>query len=127
MHPLQAASMIFVLDDVTSSVTAGTAAMVGLGECIHALVGDAGALDQAYPFKLGQSRQSGDGFVSQVDTATQIDVADAVTELDKALDSLVGDMAAVTQMDIVEISAESRDGVDGDISDVATFGEHQVA
>ncbi len=119
--------MVCAIDDVSVGIPPLALSLVGLGKGVNAVVGDAAALDEAYPLELRQVGQPNDGLVCQVHAASQVDVADAVARQSQALDGGVGDLAAMAQVHIVQIFAQAGDGVYGVIGDQAALGKHEVS
>lgn len=84
------------------------------------------AFYQPYSLQLRQGCQLCDRVIREVRATRQVNIADAVAQLDKLDDTCIGDTRAVTQMDVVQILSEPCDGQYSAVCDIAAFIEDQV-
>lgn len=100
--------------------------LVGLSKRIDRHIGDVAAFDETNPLELRKNSQSGDRFIRQIETATQVNVPYTIARVDQTLYSFVGQVHTVAKVNVMQVLAELRDGEDGLVGNIATLCKDEI-
>lgn len=100
--------------------------LIGLGKRVNRHICDVAAFDETNSLELREDSQSSDRFIRQVQAAAQVNVPNAIAEVDQTLDSLVGQIHAVTKVDVMQVLSELRDGENSLVGNVTTLCENEI-
>ncbi len=107
MNAFQATvTVLLALNHISFSISPLTRSLVGLSKRIDTLVGDAATLHQTDTLQLGEVCQADHRIIGQIDTAAEVNIADAVAAADESLHSLVSNLVAVSEMQIMQVFAK---------------------
>ena len=127
MNTLEAWSVKITTNEHSIRVPADSWSVRGFRQRKYRLIGDLTTLDESNSLEFWQLRKSLNRIIRQVETAAQINVANAIAALHQLLDAFIRNIPAVPKMHVVQVFAELGYGMHCDVGYVSALGKNKIS